>query len=750
MGLRVEREDVEDQPAAVDDLVLSRLSRLFCWARATARRPRRGCRSRSRSSPGAAPRPCPCPRTSWGRRGGGSATRRPRRRRPPWSPARRARSGCPRRSSPGRRRCRRRAGRPSRRAGRGRSSLGGSWQPQHTRRAPPRYRVAETDSSTQRRDRRASPGRRSRRRPRGRARAGTTSPGGARTATFRCASAATASSSVQLAVEVRPALAVADRPRTTAGAGSKRSRSARASSTRPASNWARARSRDAPPVLAGLDDELEAEDRRPVADAARAAARRRGASRSRGRATTRRGLRRSVRAARVGASAVAAARRAPRRRRAPVAPRSPRARPRRAGARPCRSRHHGPQPEAGPAGEDPDATPLAQRPRAPPARGRGSRRPSTPRRAPRGRCRGGRPGPAPPASPWPSRCRGRGTPAASRRTRSRPGSPAREQPLRERDGEAGLAGRGRPADDDERRRRRGHGRARAQASVPRSAYGPACSTRTRTRRPTRSGEPATCTSLFSRDRPARWTTPSGRRANASRDSAAPSASSSSWSCSFAAARRCRRGPRSSRPTHARLRSSPIASWSASSPIEAAALLGGGHVVGEARRRRPGPLAVRRREDLVVADGLEQPERRLVLGLGLAAEPDDDVGRERDARDRLADPRRGARGSARSCTGGPSGGASSRTRLDRQVEGLAHRRAVAHRLDQPVRQVPRVRGHEPQARDRGRAVGGAQPVDGADQLGEVRAGRRGPGAGRRCARCGRARSAARARGRGRSG
>ena len=59
-----------------------------------------------------------------------------------------------------------------------------------------------------------------------------------------------------------------------------------------------------------------------------------------------------------------------------------------------------------------------------------------------------------------------------------------------------------------------------------------------------------------------------------------------------------------------------------------------------------------------------------------------------------------------------------TRLDRQVERLAHRRAVAHRLDQPVRQVPRVRGHEAQPRDRGRAVGGPQGVDRADQLGEV--------------------------------
>ncbi len=52
--------------------------------------------------------------------------------------------------------------------------------------------------------------------------------------------------------------------------------------------------------------------------------------------------------------------------------------------------------------------------------------------------------------------------------------------------------------------------------------------------------------------------------------------------------------------------------------------------------------------------------------------------------------------------------------------LAHRRAVGHRLDQPVRQVPRVRGHEPQPRDRRRAVGRAEPVDGPDELREIRA------------------------------
>ncbi len=82
------------------------------------------------------------------------------------------------------------------------------------------------------------------------------------------------------------------------------------------------------------------------------------------------------------------------------------------------ARGHGPQPEPRAAGEDPDAAAAAQRPQAHRARVPGSPRPCTARRDPRGRCRDGRRVPAPRASPWPSRCRGRGTPAANRRRRS--------------------------------------------------------------------------------------------------------------------------------------------------------------------------------------------------------------------------------------------------------------------------------------------------------------------------------------------
>ena len=62
----------------------------------------------------------------------------------------------------------------------------------------------------------------------------------------------------------------------------------------------------------------------------------------------------------------------------------------------------------------------------------------------------------------------------------------------------------------------------------------------------------------------------------------------------------------------------------------------------------------------------------------------------------------------------------RARLDRQVEVLADAVAVGERRDEPVREVPRVRGDEPEPPDRGPPVGGPQRVDGTDELGEVRA------------------------------
>ena len=167
-------------------------------------------------------------------------------------------------------------------------------------------------------------------------------------------------------------------------------------------------------------------------------------------------------------------------------------------------------------------------------------------------------------------------------------------------------------------------------SDPRSAYGPAWSIRAVHERPTSSGPPARWTSLCSRLRP-ETRGPAGAAARV------PSAASLVVVRSAAASPR-RRGPRPSRPSHARFRSSPIASWSASSSFSRARLTAAG--TSSARRVAgvPGRSRVRGGEDLVVADRLEQPERRAELRVRLAAEPDDHVGRDRDPRDRLADPR----------------------------------------------------------------------------------------------------------------
>ena len=95
------------------------------------------------------------------------------------------------------------------------------------------------------------------------------------------------------------------------------------------------------------------------------------------------------------------------------------------------------------------------------------------------------------------------------------------------------------------------------------------------------------------------------------------------------------------------------------------------------------------------------QRRLELRLGLAAEADDHVGRERDARDAPRGSAQGARGRLDGVLAAHPAEHRVVARLDRQVEVLADRVARRHRGDQPIRQVPRVRRHEPQARDAGR-------------------------------------------------
>ena len=108
----------------------------------------------------------------------------------------------------------------------------------------------------------------------------------------------------QLAVEDRPRLAVADRRERRQGRDRTARGATRASSTRPASNWARARLRDPVAVRRRVDLEPDPGDR-PVVAARRGqrpARRRRPSAISRAR-TTRRGLAVSIAAARFGATA---------------------------------------------------------------------------------------------------------------------------------------------------------------------------------------------------------------------------------------------------------------------------------------------------------------------------------------------------------------------------------------------------------------------------------------------------------------
>ena len=179
-------------------------------------------------------------------------------------------------------------------------------------------------------------------------------------------------------------------------------------------------------------------------------------------------------------------------------------------------------------------------------------------------------------------------------------------------------------------------------------------------------------------------------------------------------------------------------------VEACPLLGRRHVVGELRRRRPGSHGVRGREHLVVADGLEEAERRLELLAGLAAEPDDHVGRDRDPGHGGADRARAARGSARSCTGGPSGAARRRRPTGPAGGGARTPTGSPRGPRQAVRQVPRVRGDEAQPRDRRPAVGAAQRRRSRGSARRGRAARGGRACDRPSARRRRGRSAARAR------
>ncbi len=145
---------------------------------------------------------------------------------------------------------------------------------------------------------------------------------------------------------------------------------------------------------------------------------------------------------------------------------------------------------------------------------------------------------------------------------------------------------------------------------------------------------------------------------------------------------------------------------------------GRDIVIQLRRWRSGALGVGRREDLVVADGLEEPQRRAELGVGLAAEPHDDIGRDRDPRHGLPDAREPLEIVLDRVLAAHPAQDRIVAGLDRQVQVLADALALGERGDEPVGQVPWVRGDEAQSPDGRPPVRSAEAVDGPDQLGEI--------------------------------
>ncbi len=202
--------------------------------------------------------------------------------------------------------------------------------------------------------------------------------------------------------------------------------------------------------------------------------------------------------------------------------------------------------------------------------------------------------------------------------------PSTPEPVRQPEREPGLARRGRPGDDQKRRTRR-----HAWIRTPRSAYGPACSIRAVTSRPTSTRIRGDVDQLVLA-RPTR----DGRTRGRTR--------ALEFRLSIVVVRAARTGSLDEDldgpPEPGAVALEPDRLLDGEQLVEPAPLLGRRHVVGQAGRRRPRTDRVGRREDLVVADHPKQVERRLELGLGLAAEADDDVGRDRDPRDRRPDRR----------------------------------------------------------------------------------------------------------------
>ena len=105
---------------------------------------------------------------------------------------------------------------------------------------------------------------------------------------------------------------------------------------------------------------------------------------------------------------------------------------------------------------------------------------------------------------------------------------------------------------------------------------------------------------------------------------------------------------------------------------------------------PAPRRERERERAVVADLLDERQRLLEVGLGLAREADDDVGREGDVGDVLADQRDAVEVALAVVGAAHRAQDPRRARLQRQVDVLAQRRQLGVRADHVLAHVLRVR------------------------------------------------------------
>ena len=129
---------------------------------------------------------------------------------------------------------------------------------------------------------------------------------------------------------------------------------------------------------------------------------------------------------------------------------------------------------------------------------------------------------------------------------------------------------------------------------------------------------------------------------------------------------------------------------------------------------PGPRREHERVRGVVLRGLDDLERALEVGVGLAREADDDVGGDGEVVDRVASRREPLEVALGRVAAVHAGQRAVTPRLQRQVQVLAHARALRHRRDRVGAKVLGVRRRVADALD------AVDRVDGAEQVGELRA------------------------------